>query len=139
MKLVLDTNILLSALIKDSTTRKIIVLSGWCFYYPAATFQEIQKYKWLVLQKSNINNSDYRRLIKEILKKVKIVPEKDLEPYLKEARKVIGQVDLRDVPFVATALSINNSMIWSNDNHFDKQNKVKVLKTKEISTLFLLK
>ena len=34
MRFVIDTNIILSALIKDSSTRKIILKSGWNFYYP---------------------------------------------------------------------------------------------------------
>lgn len=42
---VIDTNIILSAFIKNSTTRKIIVESGWDFYYPEMSFHEIRKYK----------------------------------------------------------------------------------------------
>ncbi len=49
MIFVIDTNILISALIRDSTTRKIIVKSGWEFYYPEISFHEVRKYKGLVL------------------------------------------------------------------------------------------
>lgn len=54
MKFVIDTNILLSALIRDSTTRKIIIKSGWSFYYPEMSFHEVRKYKGLVLEMSEI-------------------------------------------------------------------------------------
>jgi predicted nucleic acid-binding protein len=54
MKLVIDTNILLSALIKDSTTRKIIIQSEWQLYYPEISFHEVHKYKQLVLEKSGL-------------------------------------------------------------------------------------
>ena len=54
MILVIDTNILLASLIRDSTTRKIIVESGWGFYYPEMSFHEVRKYKGLVLEMSEI-------------------------------------------------------------------------------------
>ncbi len=52
MILVIDTNILLASLIRDATTRKIIVESDWKFYYPEVSFHEVRKYKDLVLEKS---------------------------------------------------------------------------------------
>ena len=54
MILVIDTNILLASLIRDSTIRKIIVESGWGFYYPEMSFHEVRKYKGLVLDMSEI-------------------------------------------------------------------------------------
>ena len=45
MKIVLDTNILISALIKDSITRKIIFESNSEFYYPETSLHELRKHK----------------------------------------------------------------------------------------------
>ena len=44
MILVIDTNILLASLIRDSTIRKIIVESDWEFFYPEVSFHEVRKY-----------------------------------------------------------------------------------------------
>ncbi len=55
MKIVIDTNKLMSALIKDSLTRTIITTSGWSFYYPNISFQEIEKYKNVILEKSEMS------------------------------------------------------------------------------------
>ena len=41
-------------------------------------------------------------------------------------------IDEEDVVFLSTALSISDSVIWSDDRHFEKQDKVKVLKTEDI-------
>ena len=41
-------------------------------------------------------------------------------------------IDPEDIVFIATALSISDSAIWSDDGHFEKQDKVKVLKTKDV-------
>ena len=67
MKLIIDSNILLSALIKDSTTRKIIVTSNWNFFYPEMSFHEIKKYKDLVIKKAGLTEKEYYLLISNIM------------------------------------------------------------------------
>jgi len=135
MRFIIDTNILLSALIKDSTTRKIIVKSGWNFYYPEMSFHEVRKYKDLVLKKSGMDKNDYNKLMDCILGYINIVPDERIIEYLEEAKKVIGQIDPDDVVFVATKFSIPNPIICSDDSDFDKQDKVKVLKSDKILKL----
>lgn len=135
MKVVIDTNILMSALIKDSTTRKIIVKSNWEFYYPEVSLHEIRKYRSLILQKSGMNEEEFTRLFNRLLSSIKIIPEEYIHKRLDEANKILGKIDPKDVVFLATALSIEDSVIWSDDRHFEKQNKVKLLKTKDIIKL----
>jgi len=43
-RLVIDANIILSALIKDSTTRKILIGSAIDFYAPEYLIEEVEKY-----------------------------------------------------------------------------------------------
>lgn len=136
MRFVIDTNILLSALIKDSTTRKIIVKSGWDFYYPEMSFHEVCKYKDLVLKKSGMDEVDYNKLLDLILGHINIVPDEQILKKLDRAKKVIAHVDPDDVVFVATNLSISDSIIWSDDSDFDRQDKVKVLKSEKVVKLF---
>lgn len=128
MKVVIDTNILMSALIKDSTTRKIIVKSNWEFYYPEVSLNEISKYRSLILQKSGMNEEEFTQLFNQLLSRIKIIPEGYTHKKLDKANKILGQIDPKDVVFIATALSITDSVIWSDDGHFEKQNEVKVLK-----------
>ena len=54
MKLVIDSNVLISALIKDSITRKIIFESKLKFYYPAISLHEIKKHRELIINKSGL-------------------------------------------------------------------------------------
>lgn len=137
MILVIDTNILISALIRDSTARKIIVRSEWEFYYPEMSFHEVRKYKNLVLEKSGMGEEEYTGMLNYLLKHIKLVPEELIQHKLDEANKLLGKIDPDDVIFLATALSLDNSKIWSDDTHFEKQDKVVVLKTKDIVKLFL--
>jgi predicted nucleic acid-binding protein len=139
MILVIDSNILLAGLIKNSTVRKIIVESGWEFPYPEMSFHEVQKYKYLVLEKSGMSEKEYAELLNHLLKHITLVPEEQIKPKIEEADKLLGKVDPDDVVFLATAFSIENSKIWSDDPHLEKQNKIGVFKTKHIVKLFFLK
>jgi len=136
MILVIDTNILLAGLIRDSTVRKIIVESGWEFYYPEISFHEVRKYKDMILEKSGMNEEEYIGLLYHLLKHINLVPEEQIKPNIEQADKLLGKVDPDDVIFLATAFSIENAKIWSDDTHLEKQNEVRVFKTQHIVKLF---
>ena len=53
---------------------------------------------------------------------------------LEEASKIMDAIDPDDTPFIAAALA-TNSDIWSDDKHFEKQNKIKVWKTSDLVKL----
>ncbi len=137
MIFIIDTNILISALIRDSTTRKIIVESEWEFYYPEESFHEVRKYKELILKKSGLSQQEYSRLLNYLLTHITLVPIEQIKEKLNKANECLGKIDADDVIFLATALSLDNSKIWSDDKHFEKVNIVGVFKTKDMMKLFL--
>ncbi len=132
MKVILDVNVILSALIRDSTTRKIILNSQFDFYFPEPSLHKIRKYKDHILEKSGLTEEEYDKLMAILFKYIRIVPTEEIEKNWDEAKKIMEHIDPEDVVFIAAALSINDSVIWSDDRHFEKQNKVKVLKTKDM-------
>ena len=130
MNYVIDTNIILSALIKDSVTRKIILEFNLNLYYPEISFKEIQKHKKLVLKKSGIKEKEYNLILNNLINNIILVPKNKFENFLNKANSLIGKTDVDDVPFLACALSLD-SEIWSDDKHFQKQKKIKILTTRE--------
>ena len=132
MKVVIDSNVLISALIKDSTTRKLIVESDLEFYYPEISLHEIRKHRNLVIEKSGIGEQEYAKMLNVLLSRITLVPEEHIQQKLEEAANILNKIDPDDVVFLATALSMPDSVIWSNDKDFERQDKVKVLKTKEM-------
>lgn len=56
MKLVIDANYIISALIKDGISRRIISSPLISFITPDHSFQEISKYKKLICSKSKLTN-----------------------------------------------------------------------------------
>ncbi len=136
MRIVVDTNIIIAALIKDSITRKIIVESGWEFYYPEISIHEIREHKNLILEKSGLSENEYLELLKKLLSYINIVPQEMFFSEMTQAENLIGAYDPDDVVFLATALAMHNSIIWSNDPVFSKQGAIKALETKHILIIF---
>ena len=132
MKVIIDINRILSALIRDSTTRKIILNSQLEFYFPESSLNKIRKHKDYVLEKSGLTGEEYDKLIAILFKYIKLLPTEEIGKNWSEAKKIMEHIDPEDVVFIATALSISDSVIWSDDRHFEKQNKVKALKTKDL-------
>ena len=60
MKLIIDTNILISRLLKDSTIRKILLNESLSFYLPEIVLSEVNKYlPYIILQ------TEWKALINE--------------------------------------------------------------------------
>jgi len=132
MKLVIDSNIIISALIKDSTTREIILKSGIEFYHPKISLSNLEKYREEIVQKSGINNKEYENLIGSLFENIIFIEKEDFLDKVEEGKIIIGNIDMEDVSFIALALSIDNDGIWSEDKHFKKQDRVKVFTTEEL-------
>ncbi len=58
MHVVLDTNILFSALIRDSTTRKLIPEHEGILIFPEYIFEEAEKHKDEIVWKSGMNEDE---------------------------------------------------------------------------------
>ena len=66
MKIVVDVNIVLSALIRDSSTRKIIRELGQELYFPEPSLHKLRKYQDYVIGKAGLNEKDYTSLLKAL-------------------------------------------------------------------------
>ena len=136
MIIVTDSNILISALIKNSLTRGIIIGSGMNFVFPEISLHEIRKHEKTILKKSGLTKNELDRLLARILDYVVLVPTEVIKEHLQEASSIMFDIDPKDVVFIATALSFENPVIWSDDKDFDKQDKIRVVKTKRLAKLF---
>jgi len=123
--IVIDANILISALIKKSTTRKILLDSKFNFIFPELGIEEIYFYKKHIFKKSRLSEREFYKLLLRIFKYVKLVPLPIIYKFKEEADKIIGHIDKDDVIFIATALAFK-CPVWSDDRHFKLQKTVKV-------------
>ncbi|MEK6937983.1 MAG: PIN domain-containing protein [Nanoarchaeota archaeon] len=131
MRLVVDSNILFAALIRDSTTRKILLHLDYDFFIIKMNYEEIKKYTLEMLEKSKINEASFNIVLDQLLQKCILIEEEKLLNYWEEAKKIMLKIDSGDVPFIAAALA-TGADIWSDDLHFNQQKKIKVWKTKDL-------
>lgn len=124
MRIVIDSNRVIAALIKDSTTRELLFNENFEFFAPDLIIAEITKYKKDIIQKADITQEEFEITFSAILTCISVIPKDDQNIYLSELQGEID--DPKDIPYIASCLSINTEGIWTHDPHFKKQNKVKV-------------
>lgn len=135
MKLVVDTNVLISALIKDSATREIMLFPSLEYLLPEYALEELNLHKAAIARRSGLSSEGVDIILSILLENVTIIPASRIKPFFKKAHEIIGSIDPSDVPFVALALAIENDGIWSNDKHFEGIKEIKVWKTSDIMKL----
>ena len=136
MKIVVAVNIVLSALIRDSSTRRLIFEIRHDLYFPEPSLHKLRKYQDYVTGKAGLNERDYTRLLTTLFKRIKVIPTEEIKENWDKAKEIIEHIDKEDVVFIAAALSLGNSIIWSEDKDFERQTRVKLLKTRDIVELF---
>ena len=132
MIFIIDTNIVFSGMIKDGKTRELLIDSPFILYAPETMISEIRKYRNLIMKKSGFTKDEFETLFSLLIEEIIIIEKENYGKHLGEAEKIMENIDKKDAPFVALALSISNDGIWSDDSDFDKQNKIKIWKTAEL-------
>ncbi|MFH1306567.1 MAG: PIN domain-containing protein [Candidatus Micrarchaeota archaeon] len=132
MNIIMDSNVLFSALIKKSATRRIILEFDGEFLFPSFIFEEMKKHEEELVMKSHMKEKDFDKLLGLILKKVIIVPKEAFLKHRKKALDIVGKIDPDDAVFIACALEYQDCIIWSDDKKLKKITQIKVLNTKEI-------
>ncbi len=131
MRLIVDSNVLFSALIKDSITRRILMHIDAELITIAFSEQEMANHQKMLLQKSSLNKIEFGLLLEKLKSKLVFIDDLIVAARFEEAYEITKKIDPQDSPFVAAALA-TGSDIWSDDTHFDKQHKVKIWKTKDL-------
>lgn len=132
MIFVVDTNRVIAALIKDSISRKIIYSDKFVLLTPNFTKIELAANKNEILEKANLTETAFDNLLSVILGNMYVVDDSIINYKFEEAKKIMDKIDPDDTPFIALALALDSDGIWSDDKHFQRQDKVKVWKTSDL-------
>ncbi|MBI5216468.1 MAG: PIN domain-containing protein [Ignavibacteriae bacterium] len=135
MQLVLDTNILLAALIRNSKTRNLLLHPSFSFFLPEYSLEEIKEHRRTIVDKSKLSETEIDFLLDLLLSNLTIVPESSFHSYINRAKEIMSLIDPDDFPFVALALSFHNDGIWSQDKDLHRQSIVKIWTTAELLNL----
>jgi predicted nucleic acid-binding protein len=132
LRLVVDTNVLLKALVRDSRVRGILLSPADQFIVPEFALEEFGEHIGLVAARSGLSEAKVRLALSVLLTNIEVVPREELSAVWGEAEDLIGSVDPDDVPFVAVALVRSCDGIWSDDKHLKKQGAVRVWTTADM-------
>ena len=135
MKLVVDANVVISALIADSKTRELIVTLEPDLLTPEFVYDEIGNYTELIVQKSGMSPERVAQFIDLLFQYIEIVPAQEFYPHIEEAEAAIGDTDPDDVLYVACALA-EDAAVWSDDTDFDEQTLVEAYSTSDVIDSF---
>jgi predicted nucleic acid-binding protein len=135
MKLVIDANVVISALIADSKTRELIVTLEPDLLTPAFVHDEIENYEDLIVEKSGMEPNRVEQFIELLFQYIEAVPADDFYPAIDRAKEAIDDTDPDDVLYLACAIACNGA-IWSDDSDFDEQDLVETYSTSDVIDSF---
>jgi predicted nucleic acid-binding protein len=134
MKLVVDANVLIAALIKNGTSCEVIMSGRFTLVSPDFMSLELGNHIDLVSRNSGLSTKELAILLTLLLKRVQTVPISECEGRLEEARKLM-EADIDDVPYVACYLSLKCDGIWTNGSDFKRTQDMKIYQTADLLKL----
>jgi len=129
MDLIVDSNILFSALIKDGVTSNLLFHDELRLYAPEYLLIEFQKHKNLIKAKTERSDGEFDRLMEILQRRITVVPAEEILPHMREASNI--SPDPSDSPFFALAILLGANL-WSNDKKLKTQKRVLVLSTEDL-------
>ena len=135
MRYVIDANVILSGLISDSMTRRLLVELEDSFLTPAYVHDEIGTYTEMVSEKSGLSSAEVEELIKILFKRIDVVPRPVVLESLQEAARIMRDTDPDDAVYLAAALE-RDAHLWSDDGDYDEQDTVPVATTGDVVERF---
>ncbi|MFW5950020.1 MAG: PIN domain-containing protein [archaeon] len=135
MKLVIDANVVISALVADAKTREFIVTLEPELLTPAFVHDEIENYEEMIAEKSGMEPDRVTQFIDLLFQYIDVVPAEDFYPVIERADEAIGDTDPDDVLYLACAIA-SDAAIWSDDSDFDQQNLVETYSTSDVIDSF---
>ncbi len=129
MELVIDSNCLISALIKSGKSRELICSSKLILYSPEHILYETLKHKEEIINKARITKEDFDILFAILTLRIKTIPESEFIKFREKAKSLVTHIE--DAPFMALALQ-KNIPIWSDDKELKYQSVVTIYSTSEL-------
>lgn len=132
MKLVIDTNRIMAGLLRDSTSRRIILHESFSFFAPDYIETELAKHRPYLMKKAKIPGPDFDLLLHTLLDRIILVPFEDFEHEYDRAMRIMETIDENDSPFLAVGLALGIGSIWTEDRHFLRQDLLNVCSTRDL-------
>jgi predicted nucleic acid-binding protein len=133
--LVVDANVVISALIADSKTRELIVTLDADLLTPEFVHDEIANYSALITEKSGMSPARVEQFVDLLFQYIETVPAHEFHPHIDSATAAMGDTDPDDVLYIACAVA-RDAAVWSDDTDFEEQDLVETYSTSDVVDSF---
>ena len=132
LRLVVDANVIVAALLRDSTTRRLLILGGHELHAPRLLFEEIGEHWAEFVKRSGIPPE----ALQEVLRVLRgYISEHDWSEYadsLRGAQAALDPADVEDAPYLALASFLSADGVWTEDRRLLEQAAVKTFRTRDL-------
>jgi predicted nucleic acid-binding protein len=131
MQLVVDTNVVFSALIAGGKTREPVLTGGFDLYAPEHFGTEVRNHRGTLREKTGLTGDQLDTLLDLVLDEITTVPGDAFDNSLPAAREAMADIDPDDAPFLASAFHLGCAL-WSDDGDLREQDLAPVVTTTEL-------
>ncbi len=131
MRIVLDANIVIAALMGSKVALTIITSQNHTFYVPSRILNEVKKYKQFICDRCSLTQQEFNQNFEALLVFINVLEHVEYDAFLEKAQRVMSHRDSEDADYVACALAINADFIWTNDKDFKVQTLISTKTTQE--------
>lgn len=124
MKVVVDANVLIGALLRDGAVRHRVFTSQRTLCAPSFLREELARHLDQLAKRAQIERGPLEDLLSSLFEEVRWIADGRVDDRLEQADKALGEVDSKDVAYLACAPAIDAVAIWSFDTDFDEQDLV---------------
>ena len=116
MTVVVDTNILFSALLKTPNKfAENLFLSDDSFFAPKHVLSELLKHKKKLSRFSKLSEENLQEMLSLLSKRIHVIEEDSVSDFnMHKAYYLCKEVDIKDMPVVAVALELD-AYLWTGD------------------------
>ncbi|MBI5065139.1 hypothetical protein HZA97_02775 [Candidatus Woesearchaeota archaeon] len=134
MKILIDTNIVIAALIKNSSAREVILSGKFELFSPEFVMEEINKYKKHICEKADISVDVFEMVVDILFEKITLMSKEKYDEFIEDAREIMKR-DIKDIPYVACYLAIKCEYLWTNDLDFTGMKGIEIISTRALLNL----
>ena len=127
-----DANVLIAAVLRDSTTRKLIVLGGMELHAPRYLSEEVEAHWEELTARSGLPPAALRAALRTLRGYLIEHGPEEYGQELEKAEAMLQDVDVQDAPYVALALAIGADGVWSEDRALTRVRGLRVVRTADL-------
>ena len=110
-KYVLDANVLMSAMISGKPVY-LEMFERFQFFVPDFIITEIEKYKFLILEKTKLKTSEFNEFANKLFQNLSIIPSSYIsEENINYAMNLCMDIDEKDTMYVALSLQMSITLV----------------------------